>query len=115
MEDTTFLHVKKVKCDSLKISLNHEWEKIQQRIKKGIYSLLQKCRTYQCHQAGGTKIVAANWHITKCFPEILQEMNERELMLHHYIAYFHVTRFSVEILLKKVVSVFIMMMKFVRI
>ncbi|GFX53249.1 uncharacterized protein TNCV_362431 [Trichonephila clavipes] len=37
----------------------------------------------------GQKTVTSSWYTTKCFPEILREVNVRGLMLHHDNVTFH--------------------------
>ncbi|GFW85578.1 uncharacterized protein TNCV_852301 [Trichonephila clavipes] len=53
----------------------------------------------------GQKIVTATWYTTKCFREILQEVNVRGLMLHHDNASFHTVGLTVEFLKQKQIKV----------
>ncbi|GFW17819.1 uncharacterized protein TNCV_1134191 [Trichonephila clavipes] len=46
----------------------------------------------------GQETVTANWYIIKCLPEILLEVNVRELMLHHDNASSHTAELTVEFL-----------------
>ncbi|GFU75736.1 uncharacterized protein TNCV_1651961 [Trichonephila clavipes] len=46
----------------------------------------------------GQKTVTANWYATKCLPEILQEVNVMELMLHHDSASSHTAGLTAEFL-----------------
>ncbi|GFU85289.1 histone-lysine N-methyltransferase SETMAR [Trichonephila clavipes] len=53
----------------------------------------------------GQETVTANWYTTKCFPEVLQEVNVRELMLHHDNASSHTAGLTVEYLKQKQIKV----------
>ncbi|GFX84413.1 histone-lysine N-methyltransferase SETMAR [Trichonephila clavipes] len=52
----------------------------------------------------GQKTVTANWYTTKCFPEILQEVNVRGLIIHHDSASFHTVGLTAEFLKQKQVK-----------
>ncbi|GFX85540.1 hypothetical protein TNCV_3717111 [Trichonephila clavipes] len=45
----------------------------------------QSTKTVKVIKLERQKTLTANWHITKCLAEILQEVNVEELMLHHDI------------------------------
>ena len=49
----------------------------------------------------GQKTVTANWYITQCLPQILQEVNVRGLMLHHENASSSSARLTLEFLEQK--------------
>ncbi|GFU48634.1 putative DD41D transposase [Trichonephila clavipes] len=53
----------------------------------------------------GEKTVTAYWYTTKCLPEILQEVNVRELVLHHDSASSHTAGLVAEFLKQKQIKV----------
>ncbi|GFU88188.1 uncharacterized protein TNCV_845811 [Trichonephila clavipes] len=62
-------------------------------MEKVMYAVfLRSTRLVKAIKLEGQKTVTANWYTTKCLPEILQEVNARELMLHHGNASFHTAR-----------------------
>ena len=79
---------------------------VKKNVKNNVCCFLQKYRTGQNPQARGTeKTITANWYNTKCFPEILQEVNVQRLMLHHNNASSHTTRLTVKFLEQKHIKV----------
>ncbi|GFT56440.1 histone-lysine N-methyltransferase SETMAR [Trichonephila clavipes] len=59
-------------------------------VKKVLYVVFfRSTRLVKAIKSEGQKTVTTNWYTTKCLPEFLQEVNVRELMLHHDNTSFH--------------------------
>ncbi|GFV07645.1 uncharacterized protein TNCV_4941471 [Trichonephila clavipes] len=80
--------------------------KSQRAMKKVMYAVFFRSTVLiKSIKLEGQKTVTANWYTTKFLPEILQEVNVRELMLHHNNASFHTTGLTAEFLKRKQIKV----------
>ncbi|GFV91309.1 uncharacterized protein TNCV_898261 [Trichonephila clavipes] len=79
--------------------------KSQQAMKKVMYAVFfRSTGLIKTIKLEGQKTVIANWYFTKCFPEILQEVNVRGLMLPHDSSSSHTAGLTAEFLIQKQIS-----------
>ncbi|GFU43987.1 histone-lysine N-methyltransferase SETMAR [Trichonephila clavipes] len=80
--------------------------KSQRAVKKVMYAVFfRSTGLIKAIKLERQKIVTAKWYTTKCLPEILQEVNVRELMLHHDNASPHTAELTAEFLKQKQIKI----------